>query len=133
VLGIDLPPQIRDHRSPLRLFPPTARPIHVDPGRPWNDLIGPFPNLPDVFKTSKFTHRTLPGGDIEQVRHDEDGHKVITVFSAKCDMAVASVISYLSFVAPVRSGVQRGELEIFVGGETVSRLVLPVSVVVGTE
>jgi hypothetical protein len=69
-------------------------PPHSDPGRPWKDLIGPSPDLPDVFKTSTFTQRRLPNGDIEQTRHDEEGNKVITVFSARYDMAVTSTISY---------------------------------------
>ncbi len=69
-------------------------PPHSDPGRPWNDLIGPAPNLPDVFKTSKFTHRRFPSGDIEQTRQDEDGSKIVTMFSARYDMAVASTNCY---------------------------------------
>ena len=49
--------------APIFVLSPRVRfgyccPPHSDPGRPWKDLIGPSPNLPDVFKTSKFTHRT---------------------------------------------------------------------------
>ena len=68
-------------------------PPHSDPGRPWIDMIGPSASLPDAFKTSKFTHRRLPNGDIEQTRLDEGGHKFIVVFSAKHDMAVVSTNS----------------------------------------
>lgn len=83
----------------LFVLSPRARfanccPPHADPGRPWKDLIGPSPDLPDVFKTSKFTHRRLPNGDIEQKRQDEVGSKVITVFSARYDMAVAFTVTY---------------------------------------
>jgi hypothetical protein len=63
-------------------------PPDSDPGRPWEDLIGPSPRLPDVFKTSKFTHRLLPTGDIEQTR-EEQGNRIVTLFSAKHDMVVA--------------------------------------------
>ena len=69
-------------------------PPHADPGRPWIDMIGPSSNLPDAFKTSKFTHRRLPNGDIEQTRQDEERHKFVTVFSAEHDMAVASAAAY---------------------------------------
>jgi hypothetical protein len=69
-------------------------PPHADPGRPWIDMIGPSPSLSDAFKTSKFTHRRLPNGDIEQTRQDEERHKFVTVFSTEYDLAVASAAAY---------------------------------------
>ena len=90
---------MRSSIRPTFVLSPRARfsfccPPNSDPGRPWKDLIGPSPDLPDAFKTAKFTHRQLPNGDIEQTRREEEGHKIVTVFSAKYDLAVVSTIAY---------------------------------------
>ncbi|MGC8640322.1 MAG: hypothetical protein ACP5XB_10655 [Isosphaeraceae bacterium] len=69
--------------------PPTASREHL-----WRDLIGHSPNLPGRFDASKFVYRQLPNGDVEQTRTDETGHWNKIVFSAKYDMAVASLILY---------------------------------------
>jgi len=63
-------------------------------GRPWTEMIGPSADTPEVFRSSKFSHITLPNGDIEQTRVDERGSKVVTVFSARDNLAPRSSVSF---------------------------------------
>ncbi len=81
--------------SPFKVFASCCPPNNSH-GRPWSELVGPSPNMPESSKSSKFAYRRLENGDIEQSRKDESGDRNTILFSAKEDLAVASLVGYHS-------------------------------------
>ena len=76
--------------SPLPQFSRCCAPS-ASSGSLWSEVIGPSGSLSEFLREGSFSHRTLAGGDIEQIRVDRDGSKNTLVFSARDGFAVRSM------------------------------------------